>query len=58
LEKLETYSNPKKAVQDGFANEATAGLFIVNPLHKNLKAKNLLSTHPPLEERVRILRKM
>lgn len=58
LEKLNTYSNPKKAIKDGFANEATAGLFIINPLHKNLNVKNLLSTHPPLEERVKILRKM
>lgn len=58
LEKLGNYSNPVQAKKDGFANEATAGLFIINPLHKNLKAKNFLSTHPPLEERVRILRKM
>lgn len=58
LEKLGTYNNPVKAKKDGFANEATAGLFIVNPLYKNLKAQNFLSTHPPLEERIRILRKM
>lgn len=58
LEKLGSYNNPKKAVKDGFANKATAGLFIINPLHKNLNVQNLFSTHPPLEERVRILRKM
>ena len=58
LQKLGTYNNPTQAKKDGFANEATAGLFIVNPLYKNLKAQNFLSTHPPLEERIRILRKM
>jgi len=40
-----------------FAGPATAHLFIVNPLHGRAFA-SLLSTHPPLEERVRRLRAM
>lgn len=41
------------------ANKATAGLFIVNPLKKKgMKLSNLSSTHPPIVERVRILRSM
>lgn len=58
LLKLESYSNPKKAAEDGWANEATAGLFIINPLAKNIKASKLFSTHPPIQERVKILNKM
>ena len=37
------------------ANKATAHLFISNPLKKGVVA-NLFSTHPPIEERVKILR--
>lgn len=40
---------------------ATAHLFIVNPLEKNKFLRwlsNLFSTHPPIEERIKILRKM
>ncbi|HVP66415.1 MAG TPA: zinc metalloprotease HtpX [Anaeromyxobacteraceae bacterium] len=40
-----------------FAGPATAHLFIVNPLHGRNFA-SLLSTHPPLEERVKRLREM
>jgi len=40
-----------------FAGPATAHLFIVNPLHGRSFAA-LLSTHPPLEERVQRLREM
>ncbi len=41
------------------ANKATAGLYIVNPLkEKGMQLSNLSSTHPPLMERVRILRSM
>lgn len=44
------------------ANKATAHLYIINPL-KNLKSAagwfaNLFNTHPPVEERIRILREM
>lgn len=44
------------------ANSATAHLFISNPFKKGSKArssfKNLFSTHPPAEERIRRLREM
>lgn len=44
------------------ASNATAHLFIINPLHKKGKFVNLLtslfSTHPPVEERIRLLREM
>lgn len=40
-------------------SRATAPLFIVNPLQKGrMAAFSLFSTHPPLEQRVRILRGM
>ena len=58
LEKLARHSNPRAAQQEGFVNEATAGLFIVNPLTKNLNANSLFSTHPPLEKRINLLRNM
>jgi len=39
------------------ANKATAGLYIVNPLVKaGRKLSNLSSTHPPIDERIKILR--
>lgn len=39
------------------ANKATAGLYIINPLaFHNRKLSGLSSTHPPTEERIRILR--
>src|SRR4051812_20696212 len=41
------------------ANRATAHLYIVNPIKKFEKgAKGLFSTHPPIEERIQILRSM
>jgi heat shock protein HtpX len=41
------------------ANQATAPMYIINPLHKEgMKAVDLTSTHPPISERVRILRAM
>ncbi len=58
LEKLAQYSNPGRVQREGFANEANAGLFIINPLAKNLQADSLLSTHPPLKKRIDLLRKM
>jgi heat shock protein HtpX len=39
-------------------NEATAHMFIVNPLRGKGGLKSLFSTHPPLEERVRRLESM
>ena len=41
------------------ANKATAGMYIVNPLkEKGMQLSNLSSTHPPLNERIKILRGM
>ena len=54
LEKLAT-SNTQ--VQK--ANKATAPMYIINPLEKrSLSAESLTSTHPPIAERIRILRAM
>lgn len=39
------------------ANRATAHLYIVNPVKRfEKRAKGLFSTHPPIEERIKILR--
>lgn len=39
------------------ANKATAALYIANPLKpKGMKLSNLTSTHPPMNERIQILR--
>ena len=41
------------------ANKATAPMYIVNPFRKQgVQFSNLSSTHPPLTERINILRKM
>jgi heat shock protein HtpX len=41
------------------ANRATAHLYIVNPVKKfEKRAKGIFSTHPPIEERIQILRSM
>ncbi|MDQ3941900.1 MAG: zinc metalloprotease HtpX [Actinomycetota bacterium] len=41
------------------ANRATAHLYIVNPVKKfEKRAKGLFSTHPPIEERIQILRSL
>lgn len=41
------------------ANQATAPMYIINPLKRQKKmAANATSTHPPIDERVRILRAM
>jgi len=43
------------------ATTATAHLFISNPFKKNKKGDwfvNLFSTHPPVEERIRVLKEM
>ena len=37
---------------------ATASLFIVNPLTSRSSVMNWLSTHPPMDERIRRLRAM
>jgi heat shock protein HtpX len=54
LEKLGTSTGQLKS-----ANKATAPMYIVNPFRKKgLKASDLTSTHPPISERIRILRAM
>ena len=41
------------------ANRATAHLYIVNPIKRfEKRSKGLFSTHPPIEERIMILRAM
>jgi heat shock protein HtpX len=54
LEKISSDTEPLEA-----ANKATAHLYISNPLkeHQSL-LNNLFSTHPPIEDRIRILRSM
>jgi heat shock protein HtpX len=54
LEKLAASTEQLKS-----ANQATAPMYIVNPFRKKgLKASDLTSTHPPVSERIRILRAM
>ena len=50
LSKLE--SNPTPLSR---ANKATASMYIVNPL-KGINAKELLSTHPPIQKRIEALK--
>jgi heat shock protein HtpX len=41
------------------ANKVTAPMYIINPLkRKGMKISDLTSTHPPISERIRILRSM
>jgi len=54
LEKLAASTNQLKS-----ANQATAPMYTVNPFRKRGRAaENLTSTHPPISERIRILRSM
>jgi len=54
LEKLAASTTPVKS-----ANQATAPMYIVNPFRKKgMSINDLTSTHPPIQERVRILRAM
>ena len=54
LEKLGASTVPLKS-----ANQATAPMYISNPFRKKgMSASSLTSTHPPIAERVRILRSM
>lgn len=50
---LEKISGDKNELKS--ANKATAHLFISNPLKKS-KVAGLFSTHPPIEERIKLLR--
>lgn len=54
LEKLQNNTTPVKR-----ANKATAPMYISNPFYKKgMSVNQLLSTHPPLTDRIRILRTM
>ncbi len=54
LEKISADPDPLEE-----ANKATAHLYFSNPLHDHSSfLNNLFSTHPPVEERIRLLRAM
>jgi len=54
LEKLGQSATPVKS-----ANQATAPMYIVNPFrNKSMSISDWTSTHPPIQERIRILRAM
>lgn len=54
LEKISRDDEPLEA-----ANKATAHLYIANPLKEHASfLNNLFDTHPPIEDRIRILRSM
>lgn len=54
---LEKLSSSTAELQS--ANRTTAPMYIVNPLKKKgMKVSDLSSTHPPISERIRILRSM
>lgn len=54
LEKIAADQEPLEA-----ANKATAHLYIANPLKEHASfLNNLFSTHPPIEDRIRVLRSM
>jgi heat shock protein HtpX len=54
LEKLAASTEQLKS-----ANQATAPMYIINPFRKKgFRASELTSTHPPVSERIRILRAM
>ncbi len=57
---LERLEDSKRVLPYQFAGPATAHMFIVNPMRRGGLATfmDLLSTHPPIEERVRRLRAM
>jgi len=56
LEKIANDPSPQLAT----ANKVTAPMYIVNPFKKKgqMKLSDLTSTHPPISERIRILRNM
>ncbi len=56
LEKIAEDASPQLAA----ANKVTAPMYIVNPFKKakGMKLSDLTSTHPPISERIRILRNM
>ena len=55
LQKLDA-ANQRRPMQRG--NPASASLFIVNPFRRRSALVRIFSTHPPIEERVKRLRKL
>jgi len=54
---LERIAQPGPTLRS--ATRATAPMYIINPLHKEgMAAHNLTATHPPIQERVKVLRNM
>jgi heat shock protein HtpX len=53
LEKIATLGANVKS-----ANQATAPMYIINPLQKSRSLSDLTSTHPPIADRIKILRAM
>jgi heat shock protein HtpX len=54
---LEKIANSTQDMEN--ANQVTAPMYIVNPLKKKgMRVSDLSSTHPPISERIRILRSM
>ncbi|MDD5342612.1 MAG: M48 family metallopeptidase [Patescibacteria group bacterium] len=53
LEKISSYKDPMRRT-----NKATAHLYIASPFGGKKGFRNLFSTHPPIEERVKALRTM
>ncbi|MDQ5811483.1 MAG: zinc metalloprotease HtpX [Actinomycetota bacterium] len=54
---LQKISGDREALEA--ANRATAHLYIVNPIKRfEKRSKGLFSTHPPIEERIKVLRAM
>jgi heat shock protein HtpX len=53
LKKLSTDKRQMK-----YANDATSLLYISNPMKRKTWMSNLFSTHPPAEERIKLLEKM
>jgi heat shock protein HtpX len=62
LEKISKHRNFYRRIEDTTKSRATQHLFIVNPLKPKGAALgfmgNLFSTHPPIQERVKILRQL
>jgi heat shock protein HtpX len=57
LKKIEAYTQNPKTPPLAHANELTASLYISNPFKSN-SWKNIFSTHPPIEDRIKRLQAM
>lgn len=57
LKKIQAYTQSPQTPQMKHVNEFTASLYISNPF-KTKSIMNLFSTHPPIEQRIKILEQM